>query len=565
MVPNDGIALWAWDARPFPAFPSRADVWADAENWRLGHWLGGRAGTALLPDVVASVCARTAAAIDVLKLTGVVSGYVLTEPMSARSALEPLMQTYGLDAIERDGTIVFRMRSADALQISSGRLVEEDGPTIAFTRESLEDHERSVRLRFSDSDRDYQPGLVRSAGDALAEALDIEAPLAMDRTQAIAVANGIASDLQLGREKAQFAMAADGVVFEPGDVVVLNGESWRIDTVTDGQEIAFGASRAGKPAGLHVVPAAPVAAPTVGAAIEPDVVIVDGPALPDEEDDLRPLGFVFSEPWTGRVTFRAGADADQLSDRGRVERPCAIGRLVTSLFPHVSGRWQETSVWVSIPGSVLSSASEAAVLNGANRMFVETSAGWELLQFLEAELVDIETYKLTRLLRGQQGSEDAMLAGAAAGARVAVLTGAEQRMAVAGWERGLGLTWRASEWEGDFTFDGQAARPWSPAHLKATRIGADLALSWIRRARKDGDSWGAGNPPIEGVEAYRVRISGGESIREWDVSLSAAVFTAAEQAADFPLGGEAVIAVAQIGPNGEPGAWTSVQVTIPAP
>jgi hypothetical protein len=198
-------------------------------------------------------------------------------------------------------------------------------------------------------------------------------------------------------------------------------------------------------------------------------------------------------------------------------------------------------------------------------MFVETSAGWELLQFLEAELVDIETYKLTRLLRGQQGSEDAMLAGAAAGARVAVLTGAEQRMAVAGWERGLGLTWRASEWEGDFTFDGQAARPWSPAHLKATRIGADLALSWIRRARKDGDSWGAGNPPIEGVEAYRVRISGGESIREWDVSLSAAVFTAAEQAADFPLGGEAVIAVAQIGPNGEPGAWTSVQVTIPAP
>ena len=29
--------------------------------------------------------------------------------------------------------------------------------------------------------------------------------------------------------------------------------------------------------------------------------------------------------------------------------------------------------------------------------------------------------------------------------------------------------------------------------------------------------------------------------------------------------GDALVEVAQIGPNGEPGAWTGVQVTIPAP
>ena len=45
----------------------------------------------------------------------------------------------------------------------------------------------------------------------------------------------------------------------------------------------------------------------------------------------------------------------------------------------------------------------------------------------------------------------------------------------------------------------------------------DVVLSWIRRARKDGDRWAAGEPPVEGVEGYRIRVSGGESVREWDV------------------------------------------------
>ncbi len=26
MIPEDGVTLWAWDARPFPAFPAREDV-----------------------------------------------------------------------------------------------------------------------------------------------------------------------------------------------------------------------------------------------------------------------------------------------------------------------------------------------------------------------------------------------------------------------------------------------------------------------------------------------------------------------------------------------------------
>ncbi len=48
MLTADGPAAWAWDARPYPAFPAYGGVWADAPAWSVGHWLNGRAEAAPL-------------------------------------------------------------------------------------------------------------------------------------------------------------------------------------------------------------------------------------------------------------------------------------------------------------------------------------------------------------------------------------------------------------------------------------------------------------------------------------------------------------------------------------
>lgn len=34
--------VWCWDARPFPQFPARADLWPDTIAYRFGHHLNGR-------------------------------------------------------------------------------------------------------------------------------------------------------------------------------------------------------------------------------------------------------------------------------------------------------------------------------------------------------------------------------------------------------------------------------------------------------------------------------------------------------------------------------------------
>ncbi|MDN5933065.1 MAG: hypothetical protein L0I24_18700, partial [Pseudonocardia sp.] len=58
MITTAETAAWTWDARPYPAFPSRSDVWTDADNWRLGHWLNGRLGSVSLRSLVRELCRR---------------------------------------------------------------------------------------------------------------------------------------------------------------------------------------------------------------------------------------------------------------------------------------------------------------------------------------------------------------------------------------------------------------------------------------------------------------------------------------------------------------------------
>ncbi|HEX7776472.1 MAG TPA: glycoside hydrolase TIM-barrel-like domain-containing protein, partial [Parvibaculum sp.] len=78
MLDAADIFFWTWDARPFPAFPDRTDIWADGANWRTGHWLNGRLGAAPLAALVAHVMADVGfTAFDASALAGTVDGFVI--------------------------------------------------------------------------------------------------------------------------------------------------------------------------------------------------------------------------------------------------------------------------------------------------------------------------------------------------------------------------------------------------------------------------------------------------------------------------------------------------------
>jgi hypothetical protein len=196
-------------------------------------------------------------------------------------------------------------------------------------------------------------------------------------------------------------------------------------------------------------------------------------------------------------------------------------------------------------GGALASLSDARLLGGSNSVAVRNAdGGWEILQFANAELVAANTYRLSRLLRGQAGSESAMAALLPAGAPFVVLDRSLVPIArgLDALERPLSLRVVGNGRSHDdasavaltLTPDRSALLPLAPVHVKAARKPDGVHISWIRRTRFDGDGWNAEVPLGEDSEAYRLEIfSGGSVVRSIACATSQALYAVADEVADF--------------------------------
>ncbi|MDY6923853.1 MAG: glycoside hydrolase TIM-barrel-like domain-containing protein [Pseudomonadota bacterium] len=552
---------WCWDARPWPVFPGRPDVWADAPAWRTGHWLNGRLHGETR-NLIAAILKRGGLSEDGFEIGtpgGEVQGYVIDRPMRTRDALEPLLSGLGLVAAERGGLISISGEEPVALALTHDAMaVPEAGSSLRAARR-LEASPGAARVRFIDGGADYQTGsaVVRSDGEG--GGIDLDLPAICSKAVAQAAA---ARALEAGREERLTVSLGplESMRLEPGDMVTVEGDGrdWRVARCD---------SEASPSALLEPVSAVrtaedddvPGAGEPVAVAGAPFLRILDLPPLMGAEGDARLIAVVASDPWRATRVF-AGPDPASLTERGEVETPATVGLLVAALAPGVRFRWDEVNVLqIRVEGRSPESQSTAAVLAGANAVAVETTAGWEIVQFRSAELVGADVWRLSGLLRGQQGTEAANAAGAAAGA-LAVFLGTElERMHAPSSERGLPLIWRAAPVgtpaggpgvsAAMFTATGRHARPWSPAHLRRLpRADGGLDLTWTPRSRLDGDRWD-GEPAASDPSRFRIlMIDAGTTVRTITVDAPFLGLSAASLAADFPDGlAEVEVAVAQWG------------------
>ena len=161
------------------------------------------------------------------------------------------------------------------------------------------------------------------------------------------------------------------------------------------------------------------------------------------------------------------------------------------------------------------------MLSGANAAAVQRPDGaWEILQFANAVLVGERTYQLSRLLRGELGSERAIGAPLAAGAPFVLL---DQH--IVPLARGLDMVGRrmrfrvvaASRDHGDPSAveivlrpPTLAFQPLAPVHLKARRETGGVRFSWRPRRRGlAGVSFAARADLGEASEAYELEILSG--------------------------------------------------------
>lgn len=575
MLDLDNVHVWTWDARPWPAFPSRGDLWSDGGNYEYGHWLNGRVGEAGLDRVVAEICAEAGLTeIDVTRLHALLDGFVQKSTQSPRAALQALMIAFGFDAYESGGVVNFVMRGlAPAIELAADEVVEDGagaGRDIERARAPSSAALKEVRVGYLRTEASYQSGSAEAINpDGAAWGVEgSELPIAMSRGRAVEIAERWARESAIGRDAVAFALPAARLEIEPGDVVRFGppGEpEYRIDRIVEG-----GVRRA---EGVRIEPSVYQAgardfgedpeAPLderPGAGV-PGYRLMDVPWAVFGGDQDKGYAAVWSRPWPGTVALYASDRDDAYRAEGATSRPSTVAKLLGSMPKAQPWLWSRgAAVRVQMISGALSSADELAVLNGENLAALSSPlGGWELVQFRRAQLISTGVYELSEFLRGVGGTEPLIGDPTPAGAVLVMLDrrliGVELGFEGLEQERHYRIGPAADDPGDDsyahatWTWNGTARLPFAPVHLTADRqAGGDVLVTWIRRGRLDVDRWPASETPLfEETEAYRVRVrsTAGVVVRQMQVTAPEFTYTTAMQGADGVLGA-ATFEVAQM-------------------
>lgn len=574
MVDWDHAHAWAWDARPFPTFPGRSDIWTDGDNYARGHWLTGRASSQTLAAVVAELCESGGlTAIDVRGLYGVVRGYISDRVDSPRASLQSLMLAHGFDAIDRDGVLVFRMRTGRVTRrLDPGCLALTDAMPGRIETSRLSEADLTGRVLVShyeaEAEFELRQSEARFPDDAAISLSQSELPMTLTTTEGVAVAERWLSEARVARDTARFALPLSQADLGAGDVVEIEGQRYRIDRLEQTEVLMADALRTEaalyQPATYHEDP---VSLRAYQAPLPVYPLLLDLPLMTGEETPHAPHLAASARPWRGQVALWSSDQDAGYAFNVAALASATVGRTETALVAAEAGRWDRgPAVRVRMGSGILSSASQLAVLNGANAMAIgDPQTGvWEVMQFANAELLAPRTYDLSLRLRGQLGTDGVMPSVWPAGSQVVLLDRTLVQVDLAASVRGLSRHYRIGLAERGYddaqvvhlerAFDGVGLRPYAPAHLRASASGGSLQLRWVRRTRIDGDNWASTEVPLgEDGESYLVEVRQGSAVlRQATVSAPNWSYSASEQAADGAAGA-VTLAVAQISARFGPG------------
>ncbi|MFP4615560.1 MAG: phage tail protein [Thiohalorhabdus sp.] len=481
----------------------------------VSHGLIYRAFTASdypLADALAGICERAGLSsddYDTSKVDADLRGFAHTRPVEAKQDLAPLLDAYAIDAVESDGVLRFVPRGGDPVATIPAEdlgVGESGGAEEAVATTRLQELElpRRVGVQYADPGMRYEQGeqyAARVTTKAVTERTQ-SLPVALTAKEAAGLAQQMLAAEWVGRERHSWATSMRWAHLDPGDVVRLEApEATYISRILSAdaalpRRMAFSGVR--EDAATYQTNATAEAGrgeETRTGAVGPTAVrYLDIPPLRDRDDEpgyyVAAAGYL--DGWSGADILRRNASGgwDTVS---AVTEAAAIGNADTVLGSARPTVWDDgNTVTVHlIAGSAPTSAADLVVLAGANHALL----GDEIIAYADVTDHGDGSYTLGRLLRGRFGTEWAIDEHSYR-ERFVGLSSALSRYAIERDQINAEQTLRAVSFRGsldaaeDRTVDGGGAAlmPYAPAHIEARMEGAgDLRVTWVRRARLDGE------------------------------------------------------------------------------
>jgi hypothetical protein len=281
------------------------------------------------------------------------------------------------------------------------------------------------------------------------------------------------------------------------------------------------------------------------------LLLLDTVTLRDSDD--QPIVYVAACPsssegaWSGCAVMRDKGDGYELL--GSITSVATIGTAATALGNAPATLWDEANtVDVDlILNHTLSSATESAVLNGANAALLGNATdGWEIIQFRNATQPDAvnhpKRWRLSGLLRGRRGSDFSLNLHGTDDYFV-LLNTAILPIELDLMERGIAENWKgvtsgqeaANVTAQGFTWQAVNLKPLSVVQIAGSRDGSNnLTLTWVRRTRIGGEWQDLIDAPLsEASEEYSIDvIVNSVVVRTISATSQTAAYSAANQTSD---------------------------------
>ena len=525
---------WAYDTRPFPAFPREGDLWNDGENWRTGHWLNGRLGALSLADLVQAIIKdHELGPVNTSRLSGWMHGFAVLGPQSVRETIEPLLELYC--ATWRAQTIVPESFSLDVhatgIRVIRDIVGDDRNADIIRARSASNALPTELVVSYSDPVMDYQSSTVsaRFAPAGSNNQMQMSLPITLDSDTASGLANRWLRRAREEAETLRCSMAPEHVDLEIGDFITVpaaGAATFRIERLTYGDTLAIEARKA------KTYPMTASGKSQLARISRPQDTAASGRAklllL-----DLSGTGFqnglespvvraaAFAKPWKRQLVLAAQDQGD--APIGRISEPATMGEIISGSSDVCTNRRSGKSLTVKLYGGALQSVSFDSLLSGANMAAIRSISGvWEVIQFQAVEEIALQTWKLTGLLRGQRGTQDAMQSGIAIGTPFVVLDAAVMELTFGGSFAAEHLlrigpankSVTDGSWQNVST--GALTRniePLAPEQLRVKTTIHGQIFQWVRSGRINAEDWDVVEIPLgESSESYTIRILNGLNV-----------------------------------------------------
>ena len=523
-------------------------------------------------SILHDLCLRaglTDAQIDVSRVTPSIEGYVLLSRPTARSAMQPLLDTFLIDCVETDGQLVFVPRGQPSLfALGRANLAAHEPqtavpPALALTRIQEVDIPERVELTYLDSSRNYDATMQYGARIGLPQPTQfsrgrrqVQTPIVMSASQAKQQAQKMLYSAWVGREQATFTAPRALSRLNPTDVITIDvGTTAYTVRLTQSDVGAQGLQRwqgVSEQASVFTVTTPGTTVPTPPPFIAPPatstLLVLDTALLSSQDDDL---GLYFAAAstdvaWNGATLWWSVDGTSNWQQVLAFSSRATYGTAATVLGnrPPYNTWDRANTVDVTLGyGSVPSYSPTAVVLGTAHAALL----GQEIIQWQTATQLSSTTWRLSMLLRGRRGTEWAIGSHAIGDQFIVLDPQTVQRYVPLASDLGQVRFYRlvsAGQTVADvasvaITNTGQGQQCYSPDHLRSSRDAANnLTVTWRPRTRLPWETLNGQIGPLgEQVEQYRVRIPaalGSASIlREWVIGTARSVtYLASDQATD---------------------------------